>query len=110
MADQANFYVKNDFTGKIDVYRELPGGSRDLEKTIDAGSTEMFPMQGMEVKLVVNTPGGKSTNGCYINVVPGNGLPVSCEQAVSGWELQIEPNNLPPDSPTTVNVDAGEDE
>jgi hypothetical protein len=111
MTEQAEFYVKNEFGEGINVSRMPPGSSEpDLERLVAPGVTEMFPMQGTDVMLIVNTPGGMATTQCYINVVPENGLPVGCMPAASRWELQIQTNKVFPDSPTTVNVTCGEDE
>jgi hypothetical protein len=69
MADQANVKVQNVSTrGSIDVSREPPGGTPDYENTIATGKNDTIFLQGPEVSLIINSPGGVNTQECTITV------------------------------------------
>lgn len=109
MAEQADAYVKNEFTDKtIVVIRNLAGGGSDPAVTIDSGEQEQFYLGGTDVSLTINAPEGMDTKECTFKVQSDVDLDVSCSRTDSNWTLKIEPNSLPPDTPTTVNVNLGE--
>ena len=108
MAEQANVYVKNNSTDNIYVVRKLQDGTSDLEITIANGSVEMVPMTGPDLWLIINAPGG-STAG-YRVIVRSGIIDLAVSSSQDRWRLKIIPNDIPPEVPTTVNVDVGEDE
>ncbi len=110
MADKADVYVKNALADDVHVIRKLPDGSSDLDITIANGNEEMVHLPGLEVSLLINAPEGLDTKDCPFKVKSGVDLAVSCSRTDSNWAIKIVPNELPPDVPTTVNVNLGEDE
>ena len=108
MADRADVFVKNVLAGNINVIRKLPDGSSDLEVTIANGNEEQIHLASPEVSLLINAPKRVDTKDCPFNVKSDVDLAVSCSRTHSNWTVQIVPNDLPPDSPTTVNVTVGE--
>jgi len=109
MAEQADVYVKNKFSGDITVIRKLPDGSSDLNITITYGNTEQVYLAGTDVSLVIQAPEGVDTKDYPLVVRTGLDLAVSHSRTDSNWRIRIEPNDLPPEVPTTVNVEAGAD-
>jgi hypothetical protein len=109
MANRADFYVRNALTNDINVIRKLPDGSIDLETAVAYGDEEMIPLQGTEVSLIINGPDGTDIKECPVKVKSDVDLAVTCSRTDSNWALQIVPNELPPDTPTDVNVYVGED-
>ncbi len=114
MAEQADFWVRNvlregDVGGNINVIRKLPDGTIDLDTSIAKGEEEQIPILDPEVSLIINPPLGiADTKDCYVLVKSDIDLAVSCSRTGSNWTINIANNNLPPFSPTTVNVDVGE--
>lgn len=108
MAEQADVYVKNNLTGDITVVRKLPDGSSDLSITIANGNTEQIYLAGTDVSLVIHAPEGVDTKDHPLGVKSGLDLAVSHSRTDSRWTIQIVPNDLPPEVPTTVNVSAGD--
>jgi hypothetical protein len=96
MADRADVYVRNGLTGSIQgdihVTRKLPDGSSDFDTAIAYGNEEQI------------------SKDCPFKVKSDVDLAVSCSRTDSNWAIKIVPNELPPDVPTTVNVNLGEDE
>jgi hypothetical protein len=106
MANQADVIIKNNFANV--------GGIKVLKlketATIADGSNERIPLPGPEVALVIQAPEGKDTKFCMLKVQSDVDLSVTASRTNSTWTLQIIPNELPPDVPTTVNVSVGDDE
>lgn len=109
MAEQADVYVKNNFSGDITVTRKLPDGGSDLEVTIAHGNEEQIYLAGTDVSLIIQAPVGVDTKDHPLGVKSGLDLAVSHSRTDSNWRIRIEPNDLPPEVPTTVNVEAGAD-
>ena len=105
MADQAVVYVKNLCTGDINV---IPSVSGEPE-TITNGDKHQFYLAGTD-ELLINAPAGVDIKECYIKVRSDIDLAVPCFRTDSNWKIKIEPNTSPPEAPTTVNIDIGEDE
>jgi len=109
MAEQADAYVKNEFTTKtIAVIRNLAGGGSDPEVPITCAEQEQFYLGGTDVSLTIKAPEGMDTKECIFKVQSDVDLDVSYSRTNSNWTLKIVPNSLPPDTPTTVNVNLGE--
>ncbi len=108
MADQADVYVKNRFTGDVRVIRYLSSGVSDLEITISPGNEEKVLLTGTDVYLVIKPPAGKDLKLCFITVRSDVDLSVPGSRTDSLWKVQILPNSLPPEVPTTVNIEAGD--
>lgn len=112
MIEQADFYVRNDLTaGSIDVARKLANGSNDYETSIAAGAEKRVPLQSTDVYMVISAPGQvQDLKTCPIKVRAGVDLSISVSRTDRCWTLQITPNNLDPEAPTTVNVSVGPNE
>jgi len=108
MANRADVYVKNVLTDNINVIRKLPDGTIDLNTSIANGDEEGVHLAGPEVSLIINAPEGKDIKDCHVKVKSDVDLAVSHSRTDSNWAIKIVPNDLPPDVPTTVNVDVGE--
>lgn len=108
MANKADAYVKNGFTaGNINAIRKLPDGSNDLEVPVAPGIEEMVHLPSTEVSLVINAPTGMDTRYCRLNMNSDVDLAISSSRTNSNWTINIIPNDLPPDAPTTLNVEVG---
>ncbi len=109
MTDQANVYVKNNLTVAIQATRYcLPDHNMDLDISITNGNQEMVYLVKDDTYLIVKLPTGKDTSDCLFAV--SNEELLSWETMTDRWKVQIKENDLLPESPTTVNVDIGEDE
>lgn len=109
MADRADVSVKNVLADEINVIRQLPDGSSDVNIVIAGGNEEQVHLPGPEVSLVIKAPIGMDIKGCPVKVKSDVDLDVSCSRTNASWSIKIVPNELPPDAPTTVNVNIGED-
>jgi hypothetical protein len=107
MAEQADVYVKNSFKSDIVVTRVLPDESSE-DTTIASGNEEKFPLLVSEELLIINVPHGEDTKDWSI-VVRSSIIDLKVGQSSTNWTLRIMPNDLPPEVPTTVNVDVGQD-
>jgi len=58
MAEQVNVCVKNvsEENEDIQVYREMPDGTRDLNRTIAPGEEDIWLLPELGVFLVISTP------------------------------------------------------
>lgn len=110
MAEQADFYIHNISTDDIDVIRNLPGGGSDLAVTIASGNLEQFYLGGTDVSLNIIAPSGVDTKNYSVKVRADVDVMTVSSRTDSSWTIKIIPNDLPPDTPTTVNVYVGEDE
>lgn len=110
MAEQADVFVKNNLTSTIVVQRGLSGGTFDLEESVAPGTVSpVIPLIGLDVFIIVNAPAGVDTKTCPFKVRADVDVSVACSRTDSYWKLQIVPNSLPPEAPTTVNVSVGDD-
>jgi hypothetical protein len=108
MAEQANVYVKNNLTDAINVIRYcFPGGNSDLDISIASEDEEMIYLVRTQTYLVLKAPNGVDTESCPFSV--SNEDLLSWSTTDGHWTVEIKPNNLPPDTPTDVNVYVGED-
>lgn len=107
MADQADVYIKNMFAEGISAIRKLPDGSCDLELTISSGDEQLIYLGGADTSLVINAPSGVDIINCLFTARTGIDLVVLCSRTDSNWKIKIIPNDLPPDSPTTVLITIG---
>ena len=110
MIEQADFYVNNSFDTAVQVSRKLADGSTDLNVSVDAGNTEKVPLQGTDVSLVIGAPAGFDIKECFLRSRAEVDLAVLVSRTDSHWKINIVPNDLEPEAPTTVNVNVGEDE
>lgn len=112
MANEAEVYVKNVFTGSetINVKRLEQDKSVSLDVDVIKGASEQVQLSSPDVQLVVTAPEGKDTRDCLMRVTSDVDLDVINSRTDSTWTFQIIPNSLPPDQPTTVNVTIGQDE
>jgi sarcosine oxidase gamma subunit len=110
MADQAYVYVRNNFTGSIDATRMLPNGSPASTTTISSTNREKITLLGPDEWVVVTAPAGVDTKNCVASVKSDVDLDTLHSRTDSTWTIKIVPNELPPDTPTDVNITLGEDE
>lgn len=110
MADQAYVYVKNNLTGSIDATRILPDGSEASTTTISSANREKITLLGPDEWVVVTAPAGVDTKNCVASVKSDVDLDTLHSRTDSNWTIKIVPNELPPDTPTDVNITLGEDE
>jgi hypothetical protein len=109
--EQADFLVKNSFkTAAVQVSRRPADGSTDFSVGIDPGNTERVPVQGTDVSLVIEAPVGFDIKDCFLRSRAEVDLAVLVSRTGSHWKINIVPNDLEPEAPTTVNVNVGEDE
>ena len=107
MADQADVYVKNNLTAPIGVVRYcLPGGDSDLDISIGGGNEEMIYLVRSQTYMTIKPPSGKYTSDCTFSVSKEELLAWSTMD--DHWTVEIKPNNVSPDAPTTVNIDLGD--
>jgi len=106
MAEQADVFVTNSFQSDIVVTRVLPDKSR-VDTTIANGNEEKFPLMVPEESLIINAPDGKDER-LYI-VVRSSIIDLHVRYSTTKWTTRIIPNDLPPEVPTTVNVNVGQD-
>ncbi|NIM15634.1 MAG: hypothetical protein GTO45_11305 [Candidatus Aminicenantes bacterium] len=110
MADRADLYIHNRSMDDINVIRKLPDGSSDLDITIARGNSEFFHLPGPEVSLNINAPYGVDIRDYSIKVRADVDVMTMSSRTESRWTINIVPNDLPPETPLTVNVSVGEDE
>jgi len=107
MADQADVYVKNKLTDPIGVVRYcLPGGESDLDISIGGGNEEMIYLVRSQTYMTIKLPDGKYTADCPFRV--SNEELLGWSTMDDCWTVEIKPNNVPSNSPTTVNIDLGD--
>jgi hypothetical protein len=110
MADQAYVYVKNNLTGSIDATRMLPDGSTASTATISNANREKITLLGPDEWVVVTAPAGVDTRDCVISVKSDVDLDTLHSRTDSNWTIKIVPNELPPTTPTDVNITIGVNE
>jgi hypothetical protein len=106
MADEADVNVKNNLnvTGPVGVVRYfLPGGNSDLDISIESGNEEMIHLVRTETYLVIEPP--SEVNPAECQFIVSNEELLTWETNNDHWKVEIKPNNLPPETPTTVNID-----
>ena len=95
MIEQANFLVNNSFpTAVVQVSRRLADGSTDFSVGIDPGNTEMVPVQGTDVSLLIEAPGGVDIKDCFLRSRAEVDLAVLVSRTDSHWKINIVPNDL----------------
>ncbi len=110
MADRADANVKNCLTQDIRMVRRLPDGSTDMEAVIANGNTERIHLPDPDVSLVIFGPEGVDTKTCHAKVTADVDLAVAHSRSNSNWTISIVANSLPPDSPSDINIEVGENE
>jgi hypothetical protein len=108
--EQADFLVSNAFQTAVQVSRKLSDGSTDLNIGVDPGEEERVPVQGTDVSLVIEAPSGVDIKECFLRSRAEVDLAVLVSRTDSHWKINIAPNDLEPEAPTTVNVNIGIDE
>jgi hypothetical protein len=106
MADQCDVYVRNNLSETIGATRFcLPGDNNDLDLSITAGNEDKIYLAITQSYLTINLPAGMNTAKCPFSV--SNEDLLSWTTMDDRWKVEIKPNNVPPDTPTTVNIDLG---
>ena len=110
MIEQADFLVTNSFDVAVQVSRKLADGSIDLNVSVDPGKEERVPIQGTDVSLVIEAPAGVDIKECFLKSKAEVDLALLYSMTDPHWKINIAPNDLEPEAPTTVNVNIGIDE
>jgi hypothetical protein len=106
MADEADVYVNNNLTGTIGAVRYcLPGEESDLDVSITGGNEEMIHLVKEEAYLTIAPPNGGSPAGYPFSV--SNEELLAWTAMNDHWKVEIKPNTLPPDTPTSATVEVG---
>ena len=106
MADEADVYVNNNLTGTIGAVRYcLPGEKRDLDVSITSGNEEMIHLVKEDTYMVIAPPSGQNPEGCPFSV--SNEDLLAWTAMNDHWKVEIKPNTLPPDTPTSATVEVG---
>jgi hypothetical protein len=112
MAENAEVIVKNRLRveGDVKVSRKLPDGKTDFNAAIAWHKKGKVVLPDPDVSLIIAAPAGMDTRDCPITVLSDVDLIINYSRSKSFWQMRIDPNDLPPQVPTTVNVNIGEDE
>jgi hypothetical protein len=110
MLEQLNVYIKNTFQGawegNIQVFRELPDGTRDMNITIapDEEANILLPEPG--VFLIITPPSQADITTSPFMVTKHEEL-VIWETIDDYWKVQMAEVEAPPEVPTDVNINVG---
>lgn len=103
---EVDVYVSNNLTDTIGAVRYcLPGENSDLEVSIVSGNEEMIHLVKEETYLAIEPPNGGSPAGYPFSV--SNEELLVWTAMNDHWKVEIKPNTLPPDTPTSANVEVG---
>ena len=108
MAAKADIIVRNLLPHDIDVVRNISRERSDLETKIHRRKKDKFHLPGPEVSLRIKS-NQKDTQDCPIKVKSDVDFSLTYSRSHSCWTLKLEPNDSPPNVPTTVTVDVGEE-
>lgn len=107
MADQCDVYVNNNLSETIGVTRYcLPGDNSDLDLSIAGGEEDNVLLVRTQSYLRITLPNGTSSANCPFSV--SNEDLLSWTTGDDHWTVEIKPNSVPPDTPTTVNIELGD--
>ncbi|MCP4153856.1 MAG: hypothetical protein GY757_39380 [bacterium] len=108
MADRADVVVKNvlkgNVIGDVRVIREHPDGT---EITVAPDGEGQIHLPDPDAIIRIDAPKGVDTKECHFKVQSDVDIAVTHSRTHSFWKIQIISNELPPDSPTSVNVNIG---
>ncbi len=110
MANRADVFVRNVSSDNFQVIRNAPDGTNDLEIALGKGVSEKIHLPEPEVALAIKLLEKDDTKDTPIKVKSDVDLSVFHSRSRSCWTFKIVPNNLPPDSPASVNITLGDDE
>ncbi len=112
MANQANVKVRNVFSNQsvVNVKRRLKDGTVDLDEKITGRNEKQIQLPDTDVELVLELSKRTDLRDCLLKVKSDVDLQTLYSRTDGHWLIKIIDNNLPPDSPTTVNIDVGSDE
>jgi hypothetical protein len=111
MINNARVEVKNAFSDKsksIRVVRKPTKKASDFDKTLAQNGNEVIDLLSPDVLLVIHAPKGVDLRKCWLKVDSAVDLDISYSRSKSTWTFKIAPNNLNPNTPTTVNISAGD--
>ncbi len=109
MAAKAGIIVRNLLPHDIDVARNISRERRYLETKINRRKKDKFHLPGPDVSLRIKVPNQKDAQDCPIKVKSDVDFSLLYSRSHSCWTLKLEPNDSPPNVPTTVTVDVGEE-
>ena len=112
MINQADVNVKNAFTNDvtINLKRLLKDETVDLQDTIPQGELKNVNLADTDVRLELTLPEEIDLRDCLLKIKTDVDINTICSRTNHSWTIRIIPNDLPPDTPTTVNVTVGQDE
>jgi hypothetical protein len=113
MCNNAFFYVKNNLVKSNVTISVVPciSGTSGKTVTIGEGLIGEFFLPNSEPNTYLEvTPNGLDLTQCYLIVNPILKIPFEVQNTpASKWRIRISPNNLPCDTPTTVNITISDD-
>lgn len=104
MAEQVDVYIENLVRSDIRVTRHLPDGSIDLDTIISHGDEDRFFLPGFDVYLSVGSASEVDIRDWSINVRGDADYLLMCLREESKFIFKLSINDLPPMTPTTVNI------
>ncbi len=109
MANRAEVLVKNLFSGEsVRVLRKPAPETVDFDEPVDGGGEQQVSLLSPDVSLVIEAPPGKDLKLCQFKVDAAVDLEVIKSRTDSLWSVKIVPNELDPETPTTVNISIGD--
>jgi hypothetical protein len=112
MANKADVTVKNTMKDQAEIkaFRKLQDGSSDLDTTIAYHKDHQIHLPTPDESLVISAPDGKETKDYFVIMKSDVDMEIVYSRSKANWTFKIIPNELPPDTPTTVNVEIGDKE
>jgi hypothetical protein len=112
MANRADVIVTNRLADNVNVnlVRRLPDGTSDLQVPIVNMGMGQIHLPSPDVSLEIIAPAEVDIKTSPFHVTSDVDLEILNSRTNSTWVMKIIANDLPPDVPTTVNVDLGEEE
>jgi hypothetical protein len=109
MINNAKVKVKNEFVGKsIRVILKPTKNAVGSEETIAQEGTGFLDLLSPDASLVIHPPDGIDLKDCWIKVDAAVNLDINYSRSDSTWTFKIAPNELEPETPTTINISAGD--
>lgn len=111
MPERADVYVKNALEkGDLKVSLKHGNGTPVHGNYIVKGNRERVYLGDAEVSMIIDLPGLPGTKEYLFKVLSGVDITMSFSRSKSRWTMKIDPNDLENETPTSVNVEVGEDE
>jgi len=109
MSEQADFYVLNKSQETIQVKHQL-GENPPFTYNIPPDGDETIIIPDLNSDVTIDMPTFKEDKKSFLKTKTDTALITHTSLANRTWLINIDQNDLPPQAPTTVNVEIGEDE